>query len=842
MSFSLKMAWRDSRASRWRLVMFSLSIVLGIGALVATGSFCENLRQAIDDQSNGLLGADVVATTFDQPTPGLLAYLAEKKAEIVDEQVFGSVVSSPTVKVAPRMVQVHTIEGNFPLYGEFVTEPASALQQFRAGGKLAILDQSLAKQFALKTGDTFLLGKESFTVAGILVRLSMSTQVEAMFMPRVYTPPQPLPAVVDGKPSRRRHMLELKLPHGTNASLLVKEMGEKFKEDRLSFAIAEDRKQALQKALPNIDRFLSLVGFVALLLGAVGVAASLHVYVRQKLATVAILRCLGARVWQGFAVYLWQGIALGVAGAVLGAAVGVGAQWLVPYLVRDFIPMRIDFAIVWPAIGRGMVAGVVMCLLFTLAPLLEVRRVSPLMAIRSAFGSGNTRAPDPWRIALGVTIVLTVVGFALLLAPVWQVGLAFAVAITVSFSVLAAVAKLVAWAAKRWFPRGAPYVARQGIANLYRPQNRTVLLLLSLGLGTFLILTLYLTRTTLLRHIEGPDGANRPNLIIEGVGEDKIDGVSKLLPENGAVVVEKIPVVQLKVTSLRGRTYDQMKGGRGQGWVNSVFQGTTRATYRSELAEGRRMVEGEFIGRRKSGDPLVPIVINQQLARVWRVKVGDEITWDAKGVPIKTRVSGIEGWEIPRLMPEFRVTFPVGVLEAAPKWFVVLAHARDTDAGVAAQRELKAAYPGLNVIDLSFFVQTLDRLFAKIAFVIEFLALSIVATGLIMLVCAVLTGRYQRIRETVLLRTIGASRRQLQQIQFIEYAILGALGAFVGCVLAVTANALLAVYLFHTTPQAPVLQVFAAFLAVIAVTLLTGWFANRGVADYPPLEVLRQET
>ncbi len=842
MTFSVGMAWRDSRASRWRLLLFSLAIVLGIGALVATGSFCANLRQAIEDQSNGLLGADVVVSTFETPSPAVEDYVRGLHAEQVDEQVFGSNVSAPASHVPPRMVQVHTIEGNFPLYGEFVTKPADAVQRLRQGGDVAILDEGLARQFGLKPGDTFLLGQDTFTVAGVLVRLSMGTQIEAMFMPRVYTPPRPSPAAAPGgKPSRRRHLLELKLPRGADATAIVKDMGEKFKNDKLSFALAEERKRALEKALPNIDRFLSLVGFVALLLGAVGVAASLHVYIRQKLTTVAILRCLGAGVWQSFAVYLWQGIALGVAGAILGAIVGVAAQWFVPFLVRDFVPLRIDFFMVWPAIGRGMAAGLVMCLLFTLAPLLEVRRVSPLMAIRSGFAEEKARGLDPWRIALGVVMVVAVLGFAIVLAPVWQVGVAFAVALVVGFSVLAAVAKLVSWAARRWFPSHAPYVARQGVANLYRPQNRTVLLLLSLGLGTFLVVTLYLTRTTLLRHIEGPDGANRPNLIISGVHDDQVDGISKLLASQGAPVVESVPVLSLKITSVRGKTREQLKAAN-QRWVNFIFDGNYRATYRSELADGHRMVEGEFIGRKKSSDPVAPIVVNQQLARMARLKLGDEVVWEVKGVPIRSRVAGIEGWEIPRLAPEFRVTFPLGVLEAAPKSFVVMAHAKDSERAAAAQRELKAAYANVDVLDVSFFVQTLDRLFAKIGFVIEFLALSIVATGLIMLVSAVLTSRYQRVRETVLLRTLGASRRQLLQIQLVEYTVLGALGSFVGCLLAIVANVLLAVYVFHTTPQSPVLQLVAAFGSVIGVTLLTGWLANRGVADFPPLEVLRQET
>jgi putative ABC transport system permease protein len=225
-----------------------------------------------------------------------------------------------------------------------------------------------------------------------------------------------------------------------------------------------------------------------------------------------------------------------------------------------------------------------------------------------------------------------------------------------------------------------------------------------------------------------------------------------------------------------------------------------------------------------------------------RVQLDDEIVWEVQGVPIRTRVTAVRGWEIPRLTPDFRIIFPAGALDGAPKTWVATVLAPGESGASRVQREVRAAFPNVQIIDITFFVEALDRIFAKIAFVIEFLALSIVATGLIMLVCAVLTGRYQRIRESVLLRTLGATRRQLQRIQFIEYVILGVLGAFVGCLLAVLANVLLAHHVFHTTPQAPVLQVLAAFGLVTSITLLTGWLANRGVSDHPPLEVLRQES
>jgi putative ABC transport system permease protein len=842
MKFVLQMAWRDSRASRRRLVLFALSIVLGIGALIATGSFCANLRQAIETQANGLLGADLVVTTFETPAPDLLRHLDGLGGERAHEQVFGAVATFPTAAARARMVQVHVLQGNFPFYGEFVTRPVDALARLRQGGAVAILDASLLEQFAVRPGDPVQLGKSQLTILGALERTTFGAPIEAMLVPRVYVPAGALAGSgLDEKVKRRRHLLAVKLAPERDTNAIAKDLADRFPDAKLSFATAAERRRELEKALPNIDRFLSLVGFVALLLGSVGVASSLQVYVSQKLATVAVLRCLGASVQQSFLVYLVQGLALGVVGAGLGAVAGVALQWIVPFVLRDLIPLRIDFFLVWAAIGRGVAAGLIMSLLFSLAPLLEVRRVSPLMVLRTGFDGGR-RAPDPWRVALGVVIVLATTAFALWQAPVWQVGAGFVAMLAFSFSVLAGVAKLVAWAARRWFPRRAPYVARQGLANLYRPHNRTVLLLLSLGMGTFLILTPYLTRTSLVQHIRGPDGGGLPNVILTGIREEQFDALKKLIPAQGARVAQTIPVLKTKITAVRGRTRAEMTKLRGERWANAVFSRTYDATFRAETADGERVVEGEFIGRARPGTPVVPVMIDQNLLRMLRVQLDDEIVWEVQGVPIRTRVTAVRGWEIPRLTPDFRIIFPAGALDGAPKTWVATVLAPGESGASRVQREVRAAFPNVQIIDITFIVETLDRIFAKIAFVIEFLALSIVATGLIMLVCAVLTGRYQRIRESVLLRTLGATRRQLQRIQFIEYAILGVLGAFVGCLLAVLANVLLARHVFHTTPQAPVLQVLAAFGLVTSITLLTGWLANRGVTDHPPLAVLRQET
>ena len=213
-----------------------------------------------------------------------------------------------------------------------------------------------------------------------------------------------------------------------------------------------------------------------------------------------------------------------------------------------------------------------------------------------------------------------------------------------------------------------------------------------------------------------------------------------------------------------------------------------------------------------------------------------------QGVPIRSKVGSVRAVEWRRLEPNFFIVFPEGVLEPAPKFHVAAVRAADAEHSARVQRVVVAAFPNITAIDLALVMQTVDGIFRKVSFAIEFMAAFTVLTGVIVLIGAVLTGRYQRIRETVLLRTLGATRRQLLQIQLVEYTILGVLAAVVGGALAVAGNALLAKFIFRLSPSVSLVVLGGGTLAVCAVTIITGLVTNRGIANHPPLEVLRQET
>lgn len=842
MKFILKMAWRDSRASRKRLLLFSLSIVLGIAALVAIGSFTTNLQTAIDGQAKGLLGADLAVESRTALTPEAQQFLDGLGGEQSREIMFASMVVFPSAGGQTRLISLRALEGGYPFYGEFLTQPSGAAARLAAGEQVAILETGLITQYGLSVGDPIRVGQQTFTIAAALENVPGESAAIAQLSPRVYIPLSRLPETgLLGPGSLVRYKTYFKFGPEVNAELLVTEMRSRFRELRLGFDTVEERKEDLGEALQNVYAFLSLVGFVALFLGAIGVASAIHVYVRQKIATVAVLRCLGASAWRSFAVYLVQGIGIGFVGSILGAALGVAVQLALPALVQGLLPFDVDFTVAWGAVLKGAAAGLVICVLFTLLPLLAIRRVSPLVAIRSSFAENMDRR-DPLRWALYALIVGAVTAFALAQTTRWEHGLGFVAMLALSFGVLTGLARLVALSARRFFPKSAPYVWRQGVANLYRPNNRTVLLLLALGLGTFLIVTLALTRATLVAQIENTGGESRPNLLFFDIQDDQIGPLERILGEQSTPMVAKAPIVTMKVRSLKGRTVEEILKDNTSRLPSWTLRREYRSTYRGQLAGTETLLEGTFTGRVEPGVEVVPISMEVGLARDMQLKLGDELEFDVQGVPLKTRLTSIREVEWRRMEPNFFVLFPEGALEAAPKFFVAATRVATPADSARVQRAVVAEIPNVSAIDLALILQTLDSVFSKIQFVVQFMALFTVATGVIVLAGAVMSGRFQRLRETVLLRTLGANRRQLVQIQLVEYAILGLLAALVGCGLALLANWLLAAFVFKTVGAFPLSTLLGAVVAVMAVTLTTGLLANRGVADHPPLEILRQET
>ena len=731
-----------------------------------------------------------------------------------------------------RLVQVRALEPGFPFYGVLETDPPNAAAEFRKTGG-AIVEESLLTQFGAKVGEELRLGKLTTRIVGKLKKVPGETVAFATIAPRVYISMADLPkADLLREGSLARYRIYFKLPVANMPELLAR-IKPQLEEYRLGTDTVEERQRELGRSMERMYHFLNLVGFIALLLGGVGVASAIHVHVKQKLGTVAVLRCLGGTVPQTFAVYLAQGMALGLIGAIVGVALGIVIQGLLPYVLSDFIPFAFEFRTSWVAVAKAAGIGFGICFLFALMPLLAVRRVSPLTAIRIQYEPAAAR--DPLRWLVGAVLAAGIIGFALAQARNWKIGLGFAVALAVGFALLAVTARLLMVLARRAPLAGLPFTVRQGIANLYRPNNRTLLLLLSLGLGTFLIVSLFLVQQNLLSQLVSTEGHQLANAVLFDIQPDQREPITNLVRSHGLPILDEAPIINMRVRAVKGEPVETLlKERRGPRWA---LRREYRSTFNDRLRDGERLIAGTW--HANSTNEPTPISLEQGIANDLRVGLGDELEFDVQGVPVKTRVASLREVNWRRVQPNFFVVFPRGVIESAPAMHVLVTRVGSSEESARLQREVVKRFPNVSAIDLSLILQTLDSILEKISFVIRFMAMFTVATGLLVLAGALLTGRYQRIQESVLLRTLGASRKQIFRILLIEYLVLGLLAALTGVILAIGASWALAQFVFKIDFVPALLPIVVTIVGLPLLTVVLGFLMNRGVVSQPPLVVLR---
>ena len=832
------MAWRDSRGSRRQLLLFLSSMVVGVAALVAINSFGSNLRAAVDAESKTLLGADLALESdapFSDEAEALIDSLGGEQSRQVS---FSSMAYFPQ-SGNTRLSTIRATEGTYPYYGAIETTPSGAAQTYMERGQ-ALVDATLMEQFGVDPGDSVRVGTKSYEIAGAIEKTPRENEIVSLFSPRIYVSRAGLDTTLLGAGSRAEYEVYFKFDDGRDVEALGEELRPRLEEMDVGFDTVEEEREDWDESLTNLYRFLSIVAFVAVLLGGIGVASAVHVYVRRRFETIAILRCVGAASRKTFAIYGVQAAVMGLIGGLLGAGIGVGIQSLVPAVLQEFIPFDVPSTISWSAIAGGLGLGIGVTIIFALLPLVSIRRISPLLTIRATVEHSTNSLRDPawWAILALIGGGMTL--FAVANAPEPMIGLGYAAGLAAVFLALLGVAKLIMYATRRFFPSGWPYTWRQGLANLFRPNNQTSTLMLSIGLGTFLIATLFGIQRTLLSQIEIAGGAQRPNLVFFDIQQDQLEPITDIVEENGLPVLDRVPIVTMRLSAVKGRTIDEMREDTtfNLRWAHTREY---RSTYRDYLNESETVIEGEFVGRVDERSDVAPVSVEQEIANDLNVSVGDTLLWDVQGMQVATTVGSIREVDWRRIGTNFFVVFPTGVLEQAPQFYVLLSRTETDEAAADVQRDVVRAFPSVSAIDLSLILNTFDAIFSRISFVVRFMASFSIITGLIVLIGAVVVSRVQRARESVLLKTLGASRKQVVKIMVTEYMFLGFFAAITGLVLSLASGWAFAAFVFESrfTPDYP-----SMLLMLIVVPLLTigvGLINSRGIYARTPLEILRAD-
>ncbi|MBI3982859.1 MAG: FtsX-like permease family protein [Gemmatimonadetes bacterium] len=862
-SFALAMARREARASRRRLALYMSSITLGVAALVAINSFRENVTAGINAEARNLLGADIELSSrqpFDSMITGILDSVQTEGVALSRVTSFASMALA-TRSGGSRLVEVRAVEGAFPYYGTIDTDPPGLwpeLQQRR----VALVDPALLVQVGAAVGDTLGIGETTFPIAGVVTRTPGEIALRTAIGPRVFIPGRYLDETQLLRfGSRARYLAFLRIQSDAAVQRFLNRNIQTLRDRQVGFDTVSERQDELADSMDMLARFLGLVGLVALLLGGVGVASAVNVFARDKLPTAAVLRCLGATQQTVFVIYVLQAAVLGVAGAAVGVVIGLVVQARLPALLSDFLPIEVGVSPDWGSALAGLGIGAWVAVLFALLPLLAVRNVSPLSALRREFDEAPRRH-DPARV-----VTLALLGASVLAISVWQApssgwGLSFAAAVALTSGLLWGSATGLARGARRFFPRGAGYPLRQGIANLFRPHNQTGTVTLAVGFGAFLIATLYVVQRNLLDQVALDTRPDRPNLVMFDIQPDQSPGVVQVLQSRGHRIVQRTPMVPARVAAVNGRTVRDLLADSGE-WRTSrwALRREYRHTYRDTLVESETLVAGRWWngadGRMggqavaRSGDQadrpparppnrLARISVEEDLAAELRVALGDRITWNVQGTLIETEIASLRRVNWARFEPNFFVVFEPGVLEEAPQNIVLLSRVDDPQERAVVQRDLVRQYANIAIVDLTLVQQTLDKILGSVSLAIRFMALFSIASGLVVLVGAIATSRFQRMRESALLKTLGASRAQITRIVATEYCAIGLVAALAGMILAGVSGWALTRFLFEVPFRLPTLALTTLGLGAAGATTIVGLANSVRVFRSTPLAVIRE--
>jgi putative ABC transport system permease protein len=851
-----KIAAREMHSSRGKFFFVILSVAIGVAALTGVRGFSASFRSSLLNRARSIMAADLSARMFQQPTPEQqkgLDEIAASGVEITPVTELLSMASSPKT-LDPLLVSLKAVDpAMYPFYGDVELAPAAPLKSVLTSDTVAVADDLLVR-LNLKVGDLLKIGTALFRIGSVVVNEPDRLSSNFAAGPRVLISREGLDAsglLAPGSHAGQRYLF--KVPKPRNGAPISDKAVADLKT-RLEKLLPEaqiidyrETNPALTQGLDRATSLLSLMSLVALVLGAIGVAMAMRAHLQQRLDTIAIMKSLGARSGQVIKIYLLQTLLLGAAGGVLGVALGVGVQLSFPYFLAKLIHVDTELHVQLATVVTGLAVGILTTLLFTLPPLLDIRGVRPILILRRAVEDND----DPfiagiWRkitknlaqIGAAVLILAGLAAIATTLSDSVIVGQLFSVGLVLVLGVLL-LASAAVLAGLRFFLSKTrlhlPSAVRHGLANLYRPGNPSAALLAALGMGVMQIMTVYLVQQAVVTELHISAAPNLPNVFLIDITNGEVGGIRTLLKAQHSVTAEPelLPVVSSRVIDIDGVPADTAKL---KNFPRRMLRSIS-LTWSESAPPGTKVVEGTWW----TADEKKPVVaIEQRQAQRLGVHVGSHITFAAQDTQIVATVAALTKADGQHAFSRAEFILPQSVLAGLPVVWYGGVHVDPTHVG-ELQRALYNAFPTVTVINVAQALETVRSVVIQITYVIQFLAAFSIFAGVIILASSIAGTRYRRIREVVVLKTLGATRRRIATVFSIEFAVLGLVAGIVGVSFAnmiarlIMTRAMMVAYHFQWG------WTLGALAGTAALTVATGWMASHRILGRKPLEVLREE-
>jgi putative ABC transport system permease protein len=784
MRFVLGMAVRETRASWQRLIFFFVCIAVGVAAIVALRSVIRSVRDVLGGEARSLIAADVLISTTRDWTPAARSTIDRRLAD-AGAIARTETIETPTMvrpadstKVAARMVELKAIQSGFPLYGSLTLEGGQPYSHALLEHHGALVRPELLSALGVNVGDSLTIGTTTFVIRGVVANEPGRNLGAFSLGPRVFVDFDDMPSttlLVFG--SRARRVVLARVPDNTLDDM-VSALNQDFSDDYINARSYRATDDAIGRDFDRSENYLSLVGLVIVILGGIAVSSVTRVFVLQKIRAIAVLKCLGASSRQIIAVYVLQVVSLGLAGSLLGVGIARLALAGIPLALgptSTSLLAQVHYTVDWRIALQGITIGVLVSLLFSLVPLLEVRRVKPSLLLRD-----ETKRPgrDVARIA-----AMVFVSAALIAVAAWQAAsLRAGLVVCVGFATLAFVLLLAGRLLVRLITpmANAPsFPLRHAVLHLSRPGNQTRVILLAVGLGAFFIVGVRSLQSSLLDEFTLQVSADSADMFLLDIQRNQVDAMRQFLADtaNGAGSSRLIPVLRARITGVSGRvtTLDSFEDVRARGSLAREYT----VTYRDHLESNEHVIDGRFWNG-PSSEPEVSV--EKGLHERFAINIGDVVRFDILGRTINARVTSIRDVDFKDARAGgFIFVFRPGVLEQAPQTYIAPLKGPDgANARAVFQHKLVATFPNVSVIDFHEILATVRDVMSKVTLAITVVGGLVLFSGALILIGAVAMTKFQRVYEAAVFKTLGANTRTIAKMLLLEYGVLGLLAGAVG--------------------------------------------------------------
>src|SRR5215468_3526447 len=830
------MAWRETRAATGKFLFVVLSVALGAAALTAVAGFNESVRYTLRREARSLMAADIALRMPLEPSAGEKDFLAGLETKgIRTTRVTETVSMASTGQGVPTLISVKGADLNrYPFYGQLTFDPASA----PLDEKSVAASDDLMLRLGVHIGDEITVGNGRFKIVARITREPDRMTSGFTLGPRVLFTREGLSSagiIVPG--SRITERVLLKLPADQDLDKVRRQLEDIFGR-RARIADYTETNPQLTRSLDRATRFLSLVSLIALIVAGLGVGATMQSHLRQKMANIAFMKCIGGRSSQVIQIYVVQALMIGAAGSLIGAILGAFAQAAFARLVAHYFDIAVILIWPWNAMLKGVAAAVATAILFALPALLSIARVKPALILRREVSDERGTGLDIPSVIATAVIIAGLWAIAIWVASSVKYASVFGGVLLASLLVLTVISMLLLYvirsvAAHPALRRSA--AIRHGIANLYRPGAHAAAILASLGIGVMFTACVYFLQHSLLEEVRLTAPPDTPNLYLINITDEEKDGLTQLLAAESGVLDRQplSPSVSAQIATIDGVPLEQIPLEEGaRRFLNTQFV----LTWSREMPPATQILEGAWWPARPN-EPLVSV--QEAAAQALGLKVGSVIQWTALGGDITAHVANIRRTEALRVGANNQFILSPGTLDNFSAVYYGALRVRPDDIA-RIQAHVFEKFPTVTVIDAADILDIIQDVMDRISLAVRFVSGFAIFGGLVVLASSVAGTRYRRMREVAILKTIGATRATLVRMFCMEFALVGSAAELIGGALAGIASSILIRQLMETPYAFSWMPVIAAAVLTAILTVLTGWIASFGILNRKPLDILRQ--